>query len=123
MNPQAQPSMQAAPSQAVGVLPLKYSVKAALTELGKIRNYYAQFPFVRRCALEFGAPDGDNDLAGLFKNLVRFVKEKMTYVPDPHGFEYVTAPDVLLADIVQKGTAYGDCDCHVLLLNTLLMSV
>lgn len=47
----------------------------------------------------------------------------MKYVPDPYGFEYVTAPDILLADILQKGVAYGDCDDHVLLLNTLLLSV
>jgi hypothetical protein len=107
----------------VGVIRLNYSLKLALGELINIRDYYSQFPFVRRCALEFGAPKTDNDLPTLFANLVTFVKTKMTYVPDPNGFEYVTAPDVMLADICQRDTAYGDCDDHVLLLNTLLASI
>lgn len=48
---------------------------------------------------------------------------KVIYVPDPHGFELVTAPDVLLMEILTRGRAYGDCDDHVLLLNTMLASV
>jgi predicted transglutaminase-like cysteine proteinase len=107
----------------VGVIPLSYSIPAALTALCKIRDYYAQFPFVRRCAIQFGQPQGQNDLASLVKNLPAFVRQKMTYIPDPYGFEFVTAPDVMLGEILQKGTAYGDCDDHVLLLNTLLASV
>lgn len=105
------------------MIPLKYNLKRALQELASIRDYYAQFPFVRRCAIHFGQVQSDNDLAALFKNLPAFVRERLTYIPDPHGFEFVTAPDVLLADILQKGTAYGDCDDHVLLLNTLFASV
>lgn len=94
-----------------------------LQELARIRDYYAQFPFVRRSALQFGAPASDNDLAGMLRNLVKFVRDRVRYVPDPHGFELVTAPDVVLAEILSKGQAYGDCDDHVLLLNTLLASV
>lgn len=111
------------PARQVGVIHLGYRIPAIFTELVRIRDYYSQFPFVRRCAIEFGAPETNNDLDGLFKNLVAFVKNKVRYVPDPVGFEWVTAPDVLLADILQKGIAYGDCDCHCLLLNTLLASV
>ena len=73
--------------------------------------------------MHFGNPSKDNDLEGILENLTAFVKERVCYVPDPVGFEWVTAPDVLLAEILQKGVAYGDCDCHVLLLNTLLASV
>lgn len=105
------------------MIPLSYSIPTALTALCKIRDYYSQFPFVRRCAIQFGQPQFDNDLASFVANLPNFVRQKMTYVPDPQGFEFVTAPDVLLADIVQQGTAYGDCDDHVLLLNTMLASV
>lgn len=105
------------------MIPLGYQVKKILNELAKIRDYYAQFPFVRRTAIHFGEPRGDNDLESLFSNLVDFVKQRMTYLPDPYGFEFVTAPDILLSEIIQRGTAYGDCDDHVLLLNTVLASV
>jgi hypothetical protein len=107
----------------VGVIPLGYRLSVILNELARIRDYYAQFPFVRRCAIRFGQPQGDNDLESLYVNLPEFVKQKLTYMPDPAGFEFVTAPDVLLAEIIQRGTAYGDCDDHVLLLNTLFASV
>ncbi len=55
--------------------------------------------------------------------LADFVRAKVRYVEDPVGYELVTAPDVLLADILQNGYATEDCDGHALLLNTLLMSV
>jgi hypothetical protein len=105
------------------VIPLGYRLSLILNELARIRDYYAQFPFVRRCAIHFGAPQGDNDLESLYVNLPDFVKSRLTYLPDPAGFEFVTAPDVLLAEILQRGRAYGDCDDHVLLLNTLFASV
>jgi len=92
-------------------------------ELARIRDYYAQFPFVRRVALAVGAPRYNNDTDGMLRNILAFVKSRMTYVPDPDGFEFVTAPDILLADILQRGTAYGDCDDHVLLLNTMLQTI
>lgn len=102
------------------MIPLGYQVPVILKKLAKIRTYYAQFPFVRRCAIQFGDPQGDNDIATIAQNLIAFVKAKMVYVPDPHGFEYTTAPDVMLAEILQQGQTHGDCDDHVLLLNTLL---
>jgi len=94
--------------------------------LARIRDYYAQFPFVRRTAIAVGNPSGDNDEEALFKNLCRFVRQRVRYVNDPRGFEHLTAPDVMLGEILQpggQGVAYGDCDCHVTLLNTLLCSV
>jgi hypothetical protein len=110
-------------NEQVGVIHLGYSIPVILEELARVRNYYSQFPFVRRCAIQFGAPRFDNDLVSFVTNLPQFVKDRVLYVPDPLGFEWVTAPDVLLAEILQKGQATGDCDCHVLLLNTLLASV
>ena len=94
-----------------------------LGKLVRIRDYYAQFPFVRRCAIQFGGPAKDNDVATVAANLVNFVKTRMRYIPDPFGFEFVTAPDVQLAEILKSGITYGDCDDHVTLLNTLLCSV
>lgn len=103
--------------------PLQYDLRRALAELADIQAYYAQFPFVRRMAVEVGAPRWNDDVEGMVKNITQFVKEKVTYVSDPCGFELVTAPDVMLAEIVQRGRAYGDCDDHVLLLNTMLNSI
>lgn len=107
----------------MGTIYLGYSLDRILAELVKIRDYYAGFPFVRRTALAVGAPKYQNDQQTMFTNIVNFVKYRMRYVCDPYGFEWVTAPDVLLADIMQKGVAYGDCDDHALLLNTMLQTV
>jgi hypothetical protein len=78
---------------------------------------------VRRTAIAVGAPRYNNDTDGMLRNIFEFVRFRMTYVPDPDGFEFVTAPDVLLAGILQNGTAYGDCDDHVLLFNTMIMTI
>lgn len=94
-----------------------------LGELREIRNYYSQFPFVRRCAIQYGAPRFNDDVEGMIAKLSDFVRANVRFVEDPAGFELVTAPDVMLADILEKGFATGDCDDHVLLLNTLLASV
>lgn len=94
-----------------------------LGELRQIRDYYSQFPFVRRCAIKYGAPRFNDDVEGMVAKLADFVRANVRYVEDPAGFELVTAPDVMLADILEKGFATGDCDDHVLLLNTLLGSV
>lgn len=59
----------------------------------------------------------------MLRNLTRFVKDRVIYVPDPQGFELVTAPDVMLVQILRNGRTHGDCDDHVLLLNTLLTSI
>jgi hypothetical protein len=107
----------------VKVVQLGYSVEKILSQLAIVRDYYAQFPFVRRCAIWFGEPKRDNDVGTIATNLANFVKQRVRYVPDPFGFEYATAPDVMLAEILQRGRTHGDCDDHVLLLNTLLCSV
>lgn len=102
---------------------MSYSLDAMLGELANIRDHYSQFPFVRRMALKYGAPKTNDDTDTMLANLFEFVKRNVTYVPDPDGYELVTAPDVMLADIIQGGTAHGDCDDHALLLNTLLMAI
>lgn len=123
MVAQNQPQSPTLLQPQVARIPLGYDLVAMLTELARIRDYYSQFPFVRRCAIQYGAPRGNDDAEGMLRNLAGFVRSKVWYVEDPAGFELVTAPDVMLADIVEKGHATGDCDDHVLLLNTLLASV
>jgi transglutaminase-like putative cysteine protease len=49
--------------------------------------------------------------------------QKMVYLADPDGGEFIQTPLVLLNTIRQKGFAYGDCDDHVVLLGAMLTSV
>jgi transglutaminase-like putative cysteine protease len=49
--------------------------------------------------------------------------QKMVYLADPDGGEFIQTPLVLLNTIGQKGFAYGDCDDHVVLLGAMLTSV
>lgn len=51
-----------------------------------------------------------------------YVKDKVRYVRDPEGVEYLTDPKDLIKQI-QEGLAQGDCDDMALLTATLLLAV
>lgn len=51
-----------------------------------------------------------------------YVKEKVRYVRDPDGIEYLQDP-VDLVEHIKQGQASGDCDDMSLLIATLLLSV
>jgi hypothetical protein len=51
-----------------------------------------------------------------------FVKEKVRYVRDPNGIEYIQDPVDLIKQI-SDGTAQGDCDDMALLTATLLLAI
>lgn len=61
----------------------------------------------------------NNDLDELFSRVATFMLEKVTYVPDPQGAEYVRSPVQMLRQYEINGAAQGDCDDHVLLANSL----
>jgi transglutaminase-like putative cysteine protease len=96
---------------------------AILEVLEGLRERYSRSPYVWQIALKLIGRTGNNAELEHLNKLSQFVREKMIYVKDPQGAEYVTAPDVLLHRIATQGYAQGDCDDHVLLLNSLLGAV
>ena len=104
-------------------IPLDYDLRKALLLLAQIRDHYTNFPFIRTTAISIGNPQANDDQEGMLSRITRFVRDRVIYVEDPVGFEWVTAPDVMLADIMQKGRSHGDCDDHAMLLGTMLQSV
>lgn len=65
----------------------------------------------------------DNDLPGFIQDCFDFVVQNLKYVPDPEGDEYLISPISLIEKIKAGERPGGDCDDHVMLLNTLLQSI
>ena len=65
----------------------------------------------------------DNDVSGQVYAVLNYVKDKVRYLRDPLAWEYVKTPDLMLEQIRTYGHTMGDCDDHVLLMNTLLDSL
>jgi len=65
----------------------------------------------------------NNDLDRMLQIVIDFVRDRLVYVPDPVGTEYVISPLVLLERIISNGRAAGDCDDHVLLFNAMALSI
>ena len=66
---------------------------------------------------------GDNDLEGAARALIRWVKDHITFLPDPEGTEYVISPLVVLERVYKSGKSFGDCDDHCLVLVALMRSI
>ena len=77
-------------------------------------------PSVREWAAHIVRGLGDNDLAGQIQAVAWFVRNRVTYIRDPAGQEYLVEPTRMLATYEQTGAMMGDCDDHVMLLNSLL---
>jgi transglutaminase-like putative cysteine protease len=84
---------------------------------------YALTPYVREFAIRLVAGLRDNDQIGQANRLIDFVRKNLTYVRDPVGAEYIVSPVRLLQEFERTGYMAGDCDDHVLLLNSLLGAV
>lgn len=55
--------------------------------------------------------------------IANFVRDHVKFVADPVNGELFISPVVMLQDIENKGFTVGDCDDHVLLLNSMLGSI
>lgn len=102
--------------------PLGHDSTDAVTILRYMEQFVQQYetqPFIREEAVRIIHGTGNNDQLTQFNTLASYVREKMVYVRDPNGSEFIVAPDILLQKIRERGMAYGDCDDHVVLLNTL----
>lgn len=65
----------------------------------------------------------NNDIAGQVNAVTAFVKDRVKYLADPEGTEFVRSPLNMLNDIANQGFVYGDCDDHCLLWASLLRSL
>lgn len=65
----------------------------------------------------------NNPVRESYETLAAWVLNNVIYQADPRGIEYVVSPVQMLRRWKAKGAAYGDCDDHTLLLNSLLQSV
>lgn len=90
----------------------------------KVARLRASDPLLRKLALnilqQYNVPSHhfvDEALA-----IGDYVKQKVRYVRDPEGVEYLTDPKDLIKQI-QNGLAQGDCDDMALLIATLLLAI
>ena len=107
-------------------LPLDFSSPDAyqiIAYLNSLAEQYAQMPEIREFTVALVNSKVNNDLYGQLTTVTNFVKDRLIFVRDPVYSEYVISPDRLLSMIAAEGRAYGDCDDHVLLLNSMLGSL
>lgn len=102
----------------------KQGVRQTLNKLGQLCRQYASNPEVRLAAEQIIKGGLENhDQGNQVSKVLRYVKDKVVYLRDPQAWEYVKTPDLMLSQIKADGQTMGDCDDHVLLLNTLLDSL
>jgi transglutaminase-like putative cysteine protease len=123
------PAMRLQPGQAeVFQLPLADGEDAPqiLAYLHALSMQFAQAPYVREFAVNRilrAARIGDNDQGRQVEAVLNFVRRALTYVRDPVESEYVISPVNLLQQIDAGQQAFGDCEDHCLLLNSLLGAI
>ncbi len=101
--------------------PDAYSIVSILQGLAE---QFARDPSIREFTVnEVLCSSRNNDVAGHVSKIADFVMEQLIYTRDPVGSEYVISPINLIGQIVANQHPTGDCDDHVLLLNSMLGSV
>lgn len=94
-----------------------------ITQLQNLTQQYGVMPEVRLFAESILTGDKNNDQLSWIKQLTQYVSDHVIWTPDPEGQEYFISPITMLADLKQGKKVRGDCDDHVLLLNSLLNSI
>lgn len=95
-----------------------------VTAIANFAEQYGANPNLRQFVESLFPSDmGNNDQPTQYNVVASYVLTNMTYVSDPNGVEYLISPFQLLKSICATGTAYGDCDDHVLLFNSMLNSI
>ncbi len=100
--------------------PDSYQILRVIEYLGR---HFSGLKVMRDAALRIIGDAGDHNVDVQLSRIADFVKSMVRYVRDPIGSEYVVSPFRLLLDIYDNGYVSGDCDDHVLLLNSLLGSI
>lgn len=95
-----------------------------LAVLNAAVEQYGRSPWLRQFTQSILPPwTGNNDLATILGTVAAFVRDRMRYLADPEGGEWFVDPVASIEGIRANGFAFGDCDDHVSLLNSMLRSV
>lgn len=94
-----------------------------LTMLEQVKQQYIRSPFVREFTISLLRGLDNNDQVGQINRVTDWVKSHLTYVRDPVDAEYIVTPVQLIKQWQAKHYMAGDCDDHVLLLNTMLGTI
>lgn len=86
-------------------------------------NQYLGVPLIREATVGLMRGVANNDIRTQVSRVTQFVKDHVTYIRDPEGAEYLVSPVRLLTSYQNFGYMMGDCDDHVMLLNTMLGSI
>jgi len=114
------------PPGTVTRIPIDESRPDASSIIATLQMLVEQFgrePWIRAVAESLITTRVNNNILVHINTLADWVQTHVTYVMDPDGAEYVQSPVVLIQRIASTGTAYGDCDDHVLLLGSLIYSL
>ena len=109
---------------------IKYRVGYGATDAEQILSIisaliaeYGVDPNVRGRTTRLFNGCGNDDRSCQLKSVTDFMADKVRYVRDPVGVEYVRSPTALFKEIDQFGLDNGDCDDQVLLAWSMLHSV
>ncbi len=91
--------------------------------LERVNERYLRSPFIREFTVSLMGGMDNNDVMGQAQRVIDFVRSNLTYIRDPVDSEYVISPVKLLQDWQTTGKMFGDCEDHVLLLNSMLGSI
>lgn len=94
-----------------------------LAFLEGVKQLYIRAPEVREFTVSLLRGLQNNDQIGQVNRIINFVRSNVTYIRDPIDSEYVVTPVQMIKQWQTKHFIGGDCDDHVLLLNTMLGSV
>lgn len=95
-----------------------------LSVLSKLISEYGVDPRIRRFTTSlFGTEVGNDDRSGQVRAITSFMEDKVRYVRDPLGVEYVRSPFAMLDEYEKFGMANGDCDDQVLLSGSMFHSI
>lgn len=83
----------------------------------------AKEPLVREYTVRLMAGLPNNALALQVERVITFVKQNVTYIRDPADSEYLVSPVRMLQGWLGVGYMAGDCDDHVILMNSMLGSI
>lgn len=103
--------------------PTRPDAPQILAHLQALSLYFGRSPYVREFTRSILPMLGDNAQDEIVQVVTAFVRQRLKYLADPEGTEFVISPIVLLAQIQAGQTPLGDCDDHVLLLNSMLRSM
>jgi hypothetical protein len=98
----------------------EWSIIATLQQLVED---YGRNPQLRAFSISLLTSVKNNDVRRNAVTLTEWVKEHVIYMADPDGAELLQSPFYMLAEIQKRGNVMGDCDDHVLLLGSMLVSI